>query len=55
VHPLGRVLHLSFWYIGKKVEIKPYSPVNVIGKITSKDVKIPINLDDKKITFRSSC
>jgi len=41
--------------IGNKGEIKPYSPVNVIGKIISKDVKIPINLDGKKITLGSSC
>ncbi len=40
--------------IGNKGEIKPYSPMNVIGRIISKDVKIPINLDGKKITLRSS-
>ena len=55
--PPGQAICLFFGPtpIGNKGEIKPYSPVNVIGKIISKDVKIPINLDGKKITFRSSC
>lgn len=55
--PPGKAICLFFGPtpIGKKGEITPYSPVNVIGKITSKDVKIPINLDGKKIIFRSSC
>lgn len=66
--PLVNLLDVAYWPpgqamclffgptpIGNKGEIKPYSPVNVIGKIISKDVKIPINLDGKKITFRSSC
>lgn len=66
--PLVNLLDIAYWPpgqamclffgptpIGNKGEIKPYSPVNVIGKIISKDVKIPINLDGKKITFRSSC
>jgi hypothetical protein len=66
--PLVNLLDVAYWPpgqaiclffgptpIGNKDEIKPYSPVNIIGKITSKDVKIPINLDGKKITFRSSC
>ena len=66
--PLVNLLDVAYWPpgqamclffgptpLGNKGEIKPYSPVNVIGKIISKDVKIPINLDGKKITFRSSC
>lgn len=55
--PPGQAICLFFGPtpIGNKGEIKPYSPVNVIGKIISKDVKIPINLDGKKITFRLSC
>lgn len=55
--PPGKAICLFFGPtpIGKKGEIKPYSPVNVIGKIISKDVKIPINLDGKKITFRKPC
>ena len=66
--PLVNLLDVAYWPpgqaiclffgptpIGEKGEIRPYSPVNVIGKIISKDVKIPINLDGKKITFRSSC
>ena len=66
--PLVNLLDVAYWPpgqamclffgptpIGNKGEIKPYSPVNVIGKIISKDVKIPINLDDKKVTLRSSC
>ncbi|MDR3783240.1 MAG: cyclophilin-like family protein [Candidatus Nitrosotalea sp.] len=55
--PPGQAICLFFGPtpIGNKGEIKPYSPVNVIGKIISKDIKIPINLDGKKITFRLSC
>ena len=55
--PLGQAICLFFGPtpIGNKGEIKPYSPVNVIGKIISKDIKTPINLDGKKITFRLSC
>jgi uncharacterized protein len=66
--PLVNLLDVAYWPpgqaiclffgptpIGNEGEIKPYSPVNVIGRITSKDVKIPINLDGKKITLRSSC
>jgi hypothetical protein len=55
--PPGQSICLFFGStpIGNKGEIKPYSPVNVIGKIISKDVKIPINLDGKKITLSSSC
>lgn len=66
--PLVGILDVAYWPpgqaiclffgptpIGNKDEIKPYSPVNVIGKIISKDIKIPINLDGKKITFRLSC
>ncbi len=66
--PLVGILDVAYWPpgqaiclffgptpIGNKGEIKPYSPVNVIGKIISKDIKIPINLDGKKITFRLSC
>ena len=48
--PPGQAICLFFGPtpIGNKGEIKPYSPVNVIGKIISKDIKIPINLDGKK-------
>jgi uncharacterized protein len=55
--PPGKAICLFFGPtpIGKNGEIKPYSPVNIIGKIISKDVKIPINVDGKKITLRSSC
>ena len=55
--PPGQAICLFFGPtpIGNKGEIKPYSPVNVIGKIISKDIEIPINLDGKKITFRLSC
>ena len=66
--PLVNLLDVAYWPpgqaiclffgptpIGNKGEIKPYSPVNIIGKIISKDVKIPINLDGKKVTLRSSC
>ena len=55
--PPGQAICLFFGStpIGNKGEIKPYSPVNVIGRIISKDIKIPINLDGKKITFRLSC
>jgi hypothetical protein len=66
--PLVNLLDVAYWPpgkaicfffgptpIGNKGEIKPYSPVNIIGKIISKDVKIPINVDGKKITLRSSC
>jgi hypothetical protein len=55
--PPGKAICLFFGPtpIGKNGEIRPYSPVNIIGKIISKDVKIPINVDGKKITFRSSC
>jgi uncharacterized protein len=55
--PPGKAICLFFGPtpIGDKGEIKPYSPVNVIGRITSKDVKIPTNLDGKKINFRLSC
>jgi hypothetical protein len=55
--PPGQAICLFFGPtpIGNKGEIKPYSPVNVIGKIISKDIKIPINLDGEKITFRLSC
>ena len=55
--PPGQAICLFFGPTpsGNKGEIKPYSPVNVIGKIISKDIKIPINLDGKKITFRLSC
>lgn len=66
--PLVNLLDVAYWPPGKAIclffgptpigntgEIKPYSPVTVIGRITSKDVKIPTNLDGKKITFRLSC
>lgn len=55
--PPGQAICLFFGPtpIGKKGEIKPYSPVNIIGKIISKNAKIPINVDGSKVTFRSSC
>jgi hypothetical protein len=55
--PPGQAICLFFGPtpIGNKGEIKPYSPVNIIGKIISKDAKIPTYLDGKKITIRSSC
>ena len=43
-----------FWTytIGKKDEIKPYSPVNVIGKIKNADKKFLKNvLDGMMVTF----
>ncbi len=65
--PLVNLLDVAYWPpgqaiclflgptpIGKKGEIKPYSPVNIIGKIISKDAKIPTNLDRNKVTIRSS-
>ena len=64
--PLVSLLDVAYWPpgqavclffgptpIGNKGEIKPYSPVNVIGKITTKDAKIPTNIDGKEITLRS--
>ena len=55
--PPGKAICLFFGPtpIGNKDEITPYSPVNVIGRITSKNLKIPTNLDGQKITFSSSC
>lgn len=35
--------------------MRPDSLVNIIGKIMSKDVKIPINVDNKKITSAKPC
>ena len=41
--------------IGKKGEIKPYSPVNVIGKILNTDKKILSKIKDgTSVTFRHS-
>ncbi len=65
--PLVNLLDVAYWPpgqaiclflgptpIGKKGEIRPYSPVNIIGKIISKDAKIPTNLDGNKVNIRSS-
>ena len=55
--PPGKAICLFFGPtpIGNKGEIKPYSPVNIIGKIISNDIKIPINVDGRKIIFRKPC
>ncbi|MFB5597765.1 MAG: cyclophilin-like fold protein [Nitrosopumilaceae archaeon] len=53
--PTGKAICLFFGPtpIGKKGEIKPYSPVNVIGKITSPDKKILSKIrDGSKATFK---
>ncbi|MDE1843757.1 MAG: hypothetical protein KGI10_00345 [Thaumarchaeota archaeon] len=65
--PLVNMLDVAYWPpgqaiclffgptpIGNKGEIKPYSPVNIIGRIISKDAKIPTKLDGKKVTLRPS-
>ena len=46
--PTGKAICLFYGPtpIGKKGEIKPYSPVNVIGKIISPDKKILSNIED---------
>lgn len=40
--------------IGTKDEIKPYSPVNVIGKIIKPDVKIISRAQNQTLSFRLS-
>ena len=55
--PPGKAICLFFGPtpIGKKNEIKPYSPVNVIGKIKTMDKKFLRNIPDGIIvTFRRS-
>ena len=46
--PTGKAICLFYGPtpIGKKGEIKPYSPVNVIGKIVNPDKKILSNIED---------
>lgn len=46
--PTGKAICLFYGPtpIGKKGEIKPYSPVNVIGKIINPDKKILSNIED---------
>jgi len=53
--PSGKAICLFFGPtpIGKKGEIKPYSPVNVVGKITDPEKSILENFNDgTKISFR---
>lgn len=53
--PSGKAICLFYGPtpIGKKGEIKPYSPVNVIGKIIEPDKKIlPELKSDTTVTFR---
>ena len=53
--PSGKAICLFFGPtpIGKKGEIKPYSPVNVVGKITDPEKSILGNFNDgTKISFR---
>jgi len=53
--PTGKAICLFFGPtpIGKKGEIKPYSPVNVIGKIVSPDKTILSKIrDGTKATFK---
>ena len=55
--PNGKAICLFFGPtpIGKKGEIKPYSPVNVIGKILNTDKKILSKIKDgTSVTFRTS-
>jgi len=55
--PQGKAICLFFGPtpIGKKGEIKPYSPVNVIGKIKNTDKKFLENMEDGLMgTFRIS-
>ena len=55
--PSGKAICLFFGPtpIGKKGEIKPYSPVNVIGKIVSADKSVIKNFKEgTKITFQKS-
>ena len=53
--PSGKAICLFFGPtpIGKKGEIKPYSPVNVVGKITDPGKSILKNFNDgSKISFK---
>jgi len=52
--PTGKAICLFFGPtpIGKKDEITPASPVNVIGKILTTDKNILKNIDGKTATFR---
>lgn len=55
--PRGKAICLFFGPtpIGAKDEIKPYSPVNVIGKITDTDKNFLKDIKDAmKVTFRLS-
>ncbi|MGI0008374.1 MAG: cyclophilin-like family protein [Nitrosopumilaceae archaeon] len=55
--PLGKAICLFFGPtpIGKKGDIKPYSPVNVIGKIKTSDKKFLKDVPDgMMVTFRTS-
>ena len=55
--PSGKAICLFFGPtpIGKKGEIKPYSPVNIVGKITDPDKSILENFTDgTKISFRKN-
>ena len=55
--PPGKAICLFFGPtpIGKKGEIKPYSPVNIIGKIKTTDKKFLIDVPDgMRITFRTA-
>ena len=55
--PSGKAIYLFFGPtpIGKKGEIKPYSPVNIVGKITDPDKSILENFTDgTKISFRKN-
>ena len=55
--PSGKAMCLFFGStpIGKKGEIKPYSPVNVVGKIIDSDKSVIKNFKEgTKITFQKS-
>ena len=55
--PSGKAVCLFFGStpIGKKGEIKPYSPVNVVGKIIGSDKSVIKNFKEgTKITFQKS-
>ena len=55
--PSGKAICLFFGPtpIGKKGEIKPYSPVNVVGKIIGSDKSVIKNFKEgTKITFQKS-
>ena len=55
--PNGKAICLFFGPtpIGKKGEIKPYSPVNIIGKIINADKSVIKNFKEgTKITFQKS-